>query len=151
MNKKESLTEKARWRREGRWGGIKHLSDASLMEGHGDFRAPGLLFLPGVLGTTRKPSPHTSLFVHLPILSYVLIYLAASFHYLSILCPLCHLHNLACQAFVPLCLSFFAYSAIFCAYLLFTFRFDGVEGKDEALSLHLLISASRKEAWERKR
>lgn len=74
MNK-ESLKEKEGWRREGRWegwGGIKHLPDASLMVGHSGFKAPGLLFLPGVLGTARKQSTHTPLFVHLPILSYVL-------------------------------------------------------------------------------
>ena len=33
-------------------GGIRHLSDASLMAGHSGFR--GLLVLPGVLGTARK-------------------------------------------------------------------------------------------------
>lgn len=126
-------------------GGIKDLSDGSLMAGHSGFRAPGLIFLPGVLGTAKKASTHTSLFVHLPILSYVLTYLPALFHHPSILCPLFHLHNLACHAFVPLCPSFSAYSAIFCAYLLFPFKFDGVEGQHDALSLqHLLISASRK-------
>lgn len=69
---KKGLTEKARWRREGRWGGggIKHLSNASLMARHRGFRAPSLLFLPWVLGTTGKLSTHTSLFAHLPILSY---------------------------------------------------------------------------------
>lgn len=117
------------------WEGIKHLSVASLMAGHSSFIKPlASLSSLGCWGQQENRA-HTPLSVHLSILSYVLIYHPTLFHHPSILCPLFHLHNLVCHAFVPLCLSFSAYSAIFCANLLFTFSFDEVEGKDDALSL----------------
>lgn len=137
-------------------GGIKHLSDASLMAGHSSFIEP--LASSSSLGCwgQQENRAHTPLSVHLPILSYVLIYLPTSFHHPSILCPLSHLHNLVCHAFVPLCLSFSAYSAIF-----FFFFFAHIccslsasmEWKERAMLCHfniVLISASTK-GWMRER
>lgn len=123
----------------GGWDGIKHLSDASLMARHSGFRTRVPFFLPVVLRTARTIT-RTTLSLSICPFSY-------NFSpYLSIVSPLFHLHNLACQVFVPLCLSFFCLFCHFCAYLLFTSTCDGVEGKDDALSLHhLLISASEKE------
>lgn len=127
----------------GGWDGIKHLSDASLMARRSDFRTPVPFFLPLVLRTARAIT-HTTLSLSICPFSYTFS------PYLSIVSPLSHLHNLGCHAFVPLCLSLFCLFCHFCAYLLFTSTFDGVEGKDDALSLHhLLKSASEKKGRER--
>lgn len=84
-------------------GGIKHLSDASLMARHS-----GPLPLWGARDSKKH---HTHLSMSICPFSYMSSY--TSLPYSSTLCPLSHLHNLACHAFVPLCLFFSAYSAIF--------------------------------------
>lgn len=121
------------------------------MVGPTGFKASGLLSLPGVLGTAGNLSAHTSFFVHLSNPLYVLIHLPTSFHHPCILCPLSHLHNLTCHAFVPLCLSLFLPILPFFSLSVVHFQawWSGRK-KDDALSLHyFLISASRKEGRER--
>lgn len=121
------------------------------MVGPNGFKASGLLSLPGVLGTAGNLSAHTSFFVHLSNPLYVLIHLPTSFHHPCILCPLSHLHNLTCHAFVPLCLSLFLPILPFFSLSVVHFQawWSGRK-KDDALSLHyFLISASRKEGRER--
>lgn len=121
------------------------------MVGPTGFKASGLLSLPGVLGTAGNLSAHTSFFVHLSNPLYVLIHLPTSFHHPCILCPLSHLHNLTCHAFVPLCLSLFLPILPFFSLSVVHFQawWSGRK-KDDALSLHyFLIRASRKEGRER--
>lgn len=104
------ITNGQRETQEKRW---RNLSDASLMIG--GFKAPALL-LPSPLGAgdSKKTKTYTSLFIHPHTLSCVLIYLPNLFHRLSIPYSLCHLHNLACHAFVPLYVPLFsAYSVVF--------------------------------------
>ena len=123
--------EKERWRRECRWGGIKHLSDASLMAGHSGFRAPWPPLPPWGAGDSKKatqthlslcPSAHPLTCPHIP--THLIPPSSPSYAHFAI-CIIQHVMLL--RHFVFLFLPILPFFGGACP--LFTFRFDGVEGK----------------------